>query len=371
MIKPKDFYDYLKKNEIDFFSGVPDSLLKEFCLYLDINDKKNHVISTNEGSAVGLSIGYNLATNKIPLVYLQNSGLGNIINPLVSLADKKIYSIPMIFLVGWRGEPGEKDEPQHLKQGEITLPILKTMDYEYEVLNIKEDLWKKQLKNLINKASISQSPVFLIVKKDTFEKYETIPYSNKNSLSREKAILTINETVSKNDLIVSTTGKASRELFEINTSNSENDSFLTVGGMGHANQIALGISRFVNNKNVYCIDGDGAALMHLGGLAIIGRLAGKNFCHIIINNESHESVGGQPTLGDELNFSVLSKNFGYKYSKKVKSQKALRNALIQFKNLKGPFFIEVKCSSSSRKNLLRPKNSPLENKVRFRNKIEK
>lgn len=370
MINPELFLNELLSKEINFFTGVPDSLLKSFLLHLDSLDSKNHIISTNEGSAIGLAIGYNLATNKIPMVYLQNSGLGNIINPILSLADEKVYSIPMIIMVGWRGEPGVKDEPQHLKQGEVTLDLIKSMNYKHRILSNEFHEGKKQLNELIHITKNDQKPVFLIVKKNTFLESTINKKKQVSLISRESAIEAICSSINKDDLVISTTGKASRELYEIRKAQqTSNEDFLTVGGMGHANQIAMGIALFSKDKNIYCIDGDGAVLMHMGGLVQIGNLKLDNFCHIIINNSSHESVGGQATLGDKISFAEICKNSGYKKTYRVNTTNQLTEKLKLFNDIGGPICIEVICSSTSRSNLSRPTSSPKENKESFKEKL--
>ena len=369
MIDCKKYYDFLKEEEVNFFTGVPDSLLKNFISYISEVNKDNHIIGTNEGSSIGMGIGYHLATNKIPFIYLQNSGLGNIINPLLSLADKEVYAIPMIIMVGWRGEPGIKDEPQHIKQGRVTLELIKSMGFDTKsfLMNL---IMQDQTKNLITKAKIENKPVFLVVKKNTFSFFDSRKKEIDNLLNREEAIKTISLKTSKNDLVISTTGKSSRELFETrNSQNKKNDDFLTVGGMGHANQIALGISLFKKEKKVYCIDGDGAILMHMGGLVQIANSRDINFCHIIINNFSHESVGGQPTLGDTFSFSSVCEKIGYTETFKVDKIIELEENLDLFKKKGGVFCIEVICSSTSRKNLSRPSLSPEQNKLSFKRKI--
>lgn len=372
MIKPDQFLNELILQGIDFFSGVPDSLLKHFLAHLDSLNDKNHIIATNEGSAIALAMGYNLATDKLPLIYLQNSGLGNIINPLLSLADKKVYSIPMIIMVGWRGEPGVKDEPQHIKQGKVTLELIESMGYEYSILSNNFEESKKQIQKLILIAKTDQKPIFLVVKKDTFLESKFVKQNPLDLISRESAIEAICNLIDKEDLVISTTGKASRELYEIRKiQKSSNADFLTVGGMGHANQIALGVSLFSNNKNIYCIDGDGAVLMHMGGLVQIANSSLKKFCHIIINNSSHESVGGQPTLGEKVSFAEICKNVGYTSAYRVNTIAQLVEKIKLFKIKGGVICIEVICSSSSRKNLSRPSTTPLENKKLFVNKLNR
>ena len=315
MIKAKFLYDSFKRNGVDFFTGVPDSLLKDFCSYVSDNSStENHIISANEGGAIALAMGHYLATSKVPLVYMQNSGFGNIINPLLSLADRKVYSIPMLLIIGWRGEPGVKDEPQHVKQGEVSETLLKTLDIPYLIISDKTENIDKVISGAIMKAKQNNEPFAILVRKGTFE-----PYVLKNKivtnfdLNRESAIIKASDLLNDSDIVVATTGKTSRELFEYRagkTAGHQRD-FLTVGGMGHANQIALGIAVAKPKRTVYCFDGDGAALMHTGSLGIIGELKPKNFKHIIFNNGAHDSVGGQPTIGFNIDFCKIAESFNY------------------------------------------------------------
>lgn len=369
MIKPQDFYELLKKKDINFFSGVPDSLLKDICAFItDNTSSKRNIIAANEGNSVGLATGYYLATGKYPLVYMQNSGLGNIINPILSLADKEVYSIPMLLMIGWRGEPGIKDEPQHIKQGKVTLTILETLGIKYKILPNNFEEAKRTITWAIKEMKEFKNPVAIVVKKNTFEKYSL----NSNdetfvSLKREEAIEIIVNHLEENDIIISTTGKASRELFEIRERKNQEHKmdFLTVGSMGHANQIALTVALENLNRQVYCLDGDGAILMHTGGMGIIGDLAPKNYKHIVINNGSHESVGGQPTIGFKVNFGQIAESFNYKKSFRVNNIEELNNILPLFISTAGPCLLEVQVSQGSRADLGRPTTSPIENKKQF------
>ena len=317
MISTKYFFKKLIEFEISFFSGVPDSLLKNICGFISDNvDSKDHIIAANEGNAVAIGIGYHLSTGKLPLIYMQNSGLGNIINPLLSLADPDVYSVPMLLMIGWRGQPGIKDEPQHKKQGRVTLKMLETMEIPYEILS--KDTNDKQAEEMIKKASKialkNNSPYAIIVQKDSFSKYQIKKKRIVNyPLYREEAIRAIVDNLDHKDIIISTTGVTSRELFEYREKlnlGHEKD-FLTVGGMGHANQIAIGIAIQKPNRRVICLDGDGAVLMHMGSMAINGNIDCKNFKHIIFNNGAHDSVGGQPTVGLSIDFQSIAKASGY------------------------------------------------------------
>jgi phosphonopyruvate decarboxylase len=368
MIKPRIFFEHLKKEGVDFFTGVPDSLLKDLCFYISDHSKKNnHIIAANEGSALSISIGYHLSTNKVPVIYLQNSGLGNLINPLLSLADKDVYSIPMLLVIGWRGKPGLKDEPQHKKTGRVMLDMLKAMKISYKIINKlnKPEKIKDIVTDSINRARKSNSPVVLIVEKETFEKY-SLKKINKSSypLVREEAIQVVMSHIGDKDIIISTTGFTSRELYEYRKNNNQDHSrdFLTVGGMGHANQIALGVALQENKKSVYCFDGDGSMIMHMGSLTTNGALKCNNLKHIVFNNGSHESVGGQPTTAHQFNMKNIAKNMGYDYVLTVKNKKELEAAILKINKYKGTSFLEIMISNGTRSDLGRPKSTPLENK---------
>jgi phosphonopyruvate decarboxylase len=371
------FFSSLKNSGVDFFTGVPDSLLKDICAYItDNTDADNHIIAANEGNAISLGIGYHLATKKTPLIYLQNSGLGNAINPILSLADQDVYSIPMILLIGWRGEPRVKDEPQHLKQGKVTTDLLDAMKIPYEILSSELNSHEADLvvKKMVKNSIDLNAPCALLVKKATFNSYQ-LRFEKKfqRELYREEVIDTIVKEVKADDILVSTTGVASRELFEIREKKSQghNKDFLTVGGMGHASQIALGISLFKKNRMVYCIDGDGALLMHMGALAINANNAGGNFNHIVINNSAHDSVGGQPTVGDKVDITGLAISSGYLWAKKVTTKEKLIKLINQMKDIKGPALLEVQVKKGFRRDLGRPTISPLDNKYSFMEFLEK
>lgn len=371
MVDVNEFYDELLSNDIDFFTGVPDSLLKSFCAYIkdNVSDDKN-IISANEGNAIGLATGHYLATKRIGLVYMQNSGIGNAVNPLLSLADKLVYSIPMLLVIGWRGEPDTKDEPQHKKQGLVTIELLETMGIPYEIMDKNESNYgmKLKIKNAYNYMMEKSEPYALVIKKDTFNEYKL-----KNStvfkfdMTREEAIEIIIAKMVENSVIVSTTGMTSRELFELREKNKQdhNKDFLTVGSMGHASQIALGIALSKKDKEVYCIDGDGALLMHLGGLAIIGNHKTKNYRHILINNGAHDSVGGQETVGFKIDMLAIAKACGYNECYSCSSKVELMSLAEKIKNIEGPVFMEIKVKKGSRKDLGRPTKTPIENKEGF------
>ena len=348
----------------EFFVGVPDSQLRAFCdCIVDTygTDPMHHLIAANEGNAVAIAAGYHLATKKIPVIYMQNSGEGNIINPVESLT--KIYAIPMIFVIGWRGEPGVKDEPQHLFQGQDTLAFLDVMGIEHFVLagQTTETELQGAMKNFRMALDEGRS-IAIVVRKNALTYAKKIDYRNKNALTREEAIRHI-IAASGDDPIVSTTGKASRELFELRAEHSHD--FLTVGSMGHASSIALGIALQKPEKKVWCIDGDGAMLMHMGAAAVIGTCGAKNLIHVVINNGAHESVGGFPTAGGNINLASIARECGYARAITVDNADDLDRELASAKKFDGVVLLEIKCAIGSRKNLGRPTTTPLKNKNNF------
>lgn len=373
MINPKNFFDRLTENGIDFYSGVPDSLLKNICAYITDNaPKKSHIIAANEGNAVALASGYHMATRKVPMVYMQNSGVGNAVNPLLSLVDKEVYNIPMLLMVGWRGKPGVKDEPQHITQGAVTLQMFEAMNIPYQVLSTYEAEALTQVDSAISEINKSNTPFVLVIEKGTFENYsikEKIVSEYK--LSREEAIKSIINELKGDEIIVSTTGKTSRELFEYrkNLNHPHHFDFLTVGSMGHSNQIALGIAMGKPDKKIICLDGDGAILMHAGSLAIIGCEAPKNLLHIVINNGAHESVGGQPTVGFQVDIPAMALASNYKTSLSVSTSEELISAMKKLSEENYPALIEVKVRVGSRDDLGRPTIKPVDNKKDFMNNL--
>jgi phosphonopyruvate decarboxylase len=363
------FIELLENYKINFFTGVPDSQLKALCDYL-INTygvSNNHIIAANEGNAVALAAGYHLSTGKVPCVYLQNSGLGNIINPVASLLNDKVYGIPCIFIVGWRGEPDVHDEPQHVFQGKITLKMLEVMDIAYMIID--KNTTENELENKIAKFKSSLDSgksVAFVVKKGGLIYDEKVDYKNNNLALREEIIRTITD-VAKKDIIISTTGKTSRELFEIREQNRQSHKydFLTVGSMGHSSSIALGVALNKPNKRVWCIDGDGSTLMHMGSMAVIGARSPSNFVHVIINNGAHESVGGQPTVADNINFGQIALGCGYQYSYLATNLDELDDILSEVERKQGLTLIEIKAAIGSRDDLGRPTTTPAENKSVF------
>lgn len=366
MLEPEIFVKLLCEKHISFFTGVPDSLLKNVCAYIsDHIDDKHNIITANEGAAVGLASGYHIATGKIPVVYMQNSGLGNTINPITSLTDQDVYNIPLLLLIGWRGEPGLKDEPQHKKQGKITLPILDTIGVKYAILSKEELEFKNQIELAVDYILTTNQAFAFVVQKDTFSEYKLQKVKNSNfTLSRENAIQIVCDSISEKDVIISTTGMISRELFEYREKKEQvhQKDFLTVGSMGHASQIALGIALEKPKIKVYCFDGDGAVIMHMGSLPIIGSLKPQNYIHIVYNNGAHDSVGGQPTIALNINLIEIAKASGYKHCHSVDNVNDLSDTLNLIKRVKGPIFVEIKVKKGNRKDLGRPSSTPIENK---------
>ncbi|SCX02868.1 phosphonopyruvate decarboxylase [Lachnospiraceae bacterium YSD2013] len=362
--------DFVKILDSDFYAGVPDSQLKELCNYL-INfygvNPKHHVIAANEGNCVALAAGYHLATGKVGVVYMQNSGEGNAINPIASLLNDKVYAIPVIFVIGWRGEPGVHDEPQHIYQGEVTEKLLQDMDIKYfeigkdttyeEVSNAMSDF-----RNVLEKGK----NVAFVVKKGALTDAPVVNYRNSNSMMREDIIKHI-VAISGEDPIISTTGKASRELFEIRTAKEQSHryDFLTVGSMGHSSSIAFEIAVNKPQAKIWCIDGDGAVLMHMGSLAIIGNSKPSNLVHVVINNGAHETVGGMPTVAESIDLVSIARACGYPNAVSVDSFEELDRELEEAKKRDGLTMIEVKCALGARADLGRPTTTAVENKHNF------
>lgn len=354
----------------EFYTGVPDSQLKPLCNYLIDQygrDPMHHIIAANEGNCTALAAGYHLATGKVPVVYMQNSGEGNVINPVASLLNDKVYGIPVIFVIGWRGEPGVKDEPQHIYQGEITLQLLKDMEVESFVVDQTTTVQELQ-RSMDGFGDILRKgrQVAFVIKKGALVYEGKTVYTNTNRIMREEAIRHIVKTAGE-DIIISTTGKTSRELFEIREENKQRheQDFLTVGSMGHSSSVALSMALQRPERRVWCIDGDGAALMHMGAMALIGANAPGNMVHILLNNEAHETVGGMPTVGDKIDFTGIAGACGYPYAVSVKDFDMLEQELEKVKDRKQLSFVEIKCSLGSRANLGRPTTSPIENKEKF------
>ena len=357
MILVENLLNTLKKNKINFFSGVPDSILKNFCNSIEKLPKKKHVAAINEGSAASLGIGYYLSTKRIPCIYLQNSGLSNAINPLISIAGKEVYSIPLLLMIGWRGSPKSKDEPQHMAKGRITTKLLKLLKIEYCILRNSNDLLK--LKKLIDKSKKNKKIIACLIEKDVLKSKNVKKFikTKKNSLLRKDFIEEFLKHIPKNSKIISTTGYTSRELMQLRKDKQlkKGKDFYMVGGMGHSSMVSLGYS-LQTNQIVFCLDGDGSILMHLGSLRTIGFNNNKKITHVLFNNNSHESVGGQATNADGIDFKNLVKSVGYRNYFKISKKSEIKNNIKKFIKFKGPSFLEVKISNGSLNNLERPKN---------------
>ena len=366
MVRPDFFVNTLKEHDIDFYAGVPDSLLKNICAYITDNlPAQQNIIAANEGGAMGIAAGYHLATGKVPVVYMQNSGEGNIINPLASLTDKEVYNIPVLLVIGWRGRPGVHDEPQHVKQGKVTTGLLNTMGINYAILPKDEEGAAKQIKIAADFMKATNECFALVIEKDTFDAYKLQNVEvNDLTLSREEAIRKVASSIEDNACIVSTTGMISRELFEARTAwnqGHERD-FLTVGSMGHASQIALGIALQKSDRRVYCFDGDGASIMHMGNMAITASMKCKNYVHVVYNNAAHDSVGGQPTVGLKIDLCAVAKAVGYKAAYSVETMAELETKLSELKHEDGPLLLQICVKKGNRKDLGRPTTTPVQNK---------
>lgn len=375
MVSVDKFYDTLQGCGVRMFAGVPDSLLKNLCAYItDHSDASHNIIASNEGAAVGIAAGHYLATGEVPVVYMQNSGIGNAVNPLMSLADEKVYAMPILLVIGWRGEPGVHDEPQHVKQGEVTLPLLEAMQIPYVVLPDNDEEALLAVKSIVDDCRTLSKPHAIVVRKNTFGKYKLQKEAvNDYPLSREEALTRLVKAIDANSVIVSTTGKLSRELFELREARREGHDrdFLTVGSMGHSSSIALGIALEKPERRVYCFDGDGAFIMHMGAISNIGSLAPKNLVHVVFNNGAHESVGGQPTLGFGIDICAIARACGYKEALTVTTAEEFDALARRINSLEGPVLIELRVRINSRDNLGRPTTTPIENKVAFMGNLQK
>jgi len=365
MLDPEKFLDFLRENGIEFFTGVPDSLLKHACACLTTRlPAGNHVLAANEGGAIGLAIGHHLATGKVPFVYMQNSGLGNTVNPLLSLASREVYAVPMLLMIGWRGRPGVKDEPQHVHQGRVTRELLEVMDIPTIVLSDEMAQAAEQVRQAVAKARSESAPVALLVNKGTFADYQLDASFPDLPMTREEAIIKALSLAEDDAAIVSTTGMPSREVFEYRAraGGSHEKDFLTVGGMGHANQIALGIALSQPDRPVYCLDGDGAAIMHMGSMGIVAQSNAGNYIHLLLNNGCHESVGGQPTVGFDLDFPSIAAACGYRHVGHARTPDELEREIAAAQRSEGAAFIEVQVRAGHRSDIGRPTVAPVKNK---------
>lgn len=368
-MKANDIISAIKAIGITRFIGVPDSVLKPLCDVWNTSVfADTHIVTVNEGAAVALAAGYYLGGEALSCVYMQNSGMGNALNPITSLIHRKVYDIPMLFLIGYRGEPGIKDEPQHVFQGEITLPLLDLLEIEYALLDGQTTLtqWRTIMERASDLMRLHRQ-FAIVIRKGALVGEQVNHFQNGYRLNREQVIEMVLRNTHHEDVIITTTGKISREAYEVSDRLDGNHDrlFLTVGSMGHAAMIALGIAKTNPQRKVYCIDGDGAALMHMGSMNTIAHHAGANFVHIILNNQAHESVGGMPTLCGNRNFSQSAAAFGYAHTYMVEDEETLRQIFVQIQAQKGPILVEVKVALGSRADLGRPKESACANKKAF------
>lgn len=367
MLDPLGTFSAFQAAGIRFWTGVPDSLLKDFCAVVSDRAESNaHVIAANEGNAVGIAAGHYLASRSPAVVYMQNSGLGNAVNPLVSLASSAVYGIPMVLLIGWRGEPGTVDEPQHMLQGSGTQAMLDAAEIPHAILSTDQLTAETQISAAVERSMGVSQPIALIVRAGSFSTYEptTLTHDDEPVLTREAAVQLVAASVPAEGAIVATTGKASRELFEYRAAQGagHHQDFLTVGSMGHAAQIALGINLGDPQRPVVVLDGDGALLMHMGSLAVIGQHAGPTFKHVVINNQAHDSVGGQPTPTTRLDIPQLAKASGYRFAAAADTTESALQGLATLMDVQGPALLEIRTRIGSRTDLGRPTTTPAENK---------
>ncbi|MFH1641367.1 MAG: phosphonopyruvate decarboxylase [Nanoarchaeota archaeon] len=369
MIQCERLFDIFKKNDLVFFTGVPDSTFKDWMKFLadEHGTRLTNIIACNECEAIAAAAGFNLATGKIGVVYMQNSGEGKTVNPLTSLCDPEVYSIPVILLIGWRGEPGKTDEPQHKKMGRITKALLETLEIPYKVLPDTIEEAEKVIEKMKKTAQEKSAPVAIIIKKGTMETYETKKIvKTEYEMKREDAIRIIVDNLDGSEAVVSTTGKTSRELFDYRiTKNKKPCDFYTVGSMGCSASIANAIAMYKPDKRVFVLDGDGAILMQMGAIATIGHYHSKNFYHIIFDNGSYDSTGGQPTVAPTVDFEKVALACSYLHAKTVDTKKTLTDYIRKMKDLKGPLMLIVKVNKGARKDLGRPTTTPVENKEAF------
>jgi phosphonopyruvate decarboxylase len=373
----------LEGEGVDFYTGVPDSQLKPLCnaLMARYGISAKHRIAANEGNAVALAAGEFLATGRPACVYMQNSGLGNAVNPVCSLTHPKVYAIPMIFVVGWRGEPGVKDEPQHVYQGEITLRTLELLGIEYVVLDkatTEQDFLARF--GAITPALREGRTVAVVVRKGALEggagEGKKEPFGGEAGEGealpqREESIEALVRALPKEAMIVSSTGKISRELFEVRERLGQDHSrdFLTVGSMGHGSSIAMRIAERHPERPILCLDGDGAALMHLGAMALIPA-SGAPLIHVVLDNGAHETVGGMPTVAGRLDLAGAALALGYASAADVSSVAELQKAVAAALAGPRPAFIRMRVALGARADLGRPTRTPLQNRDDFMKRLE-
>jgi phosphonopyruvate decarboxylase len=373
MIDPARFVEHLAELGVTMYTGVPDSLLKSFGKHVhEALPREQHVIAANEGAAVGIALGHHLRTAEVPVVYLQNSGFGNTINPLLSLADPDVYGVPMLVIVGWRGQPGVKDEPQHVKQGRIMTALLDALELPWSVLPPDTADAEKTVEEAVRTAQAGRTPYVLLVEKGTFAPTpaaaDSRPAAAEAELpSREEALVALVEAVGDGHILISTTGMLSRELFELRerTGSDGSRDFLTVGGMGHASAIALGVALREPDREVWCLDGDGALLMHAGSLAVNADHAPENYLHVVFNNGVHDSVGGQPTSISNVDVPATARAMGYRHAVATSDLTALAELVADLRRHTGPSLLELRVRPGNRPDIGRPTRTPAGSKEAF------
>ena len=373
MHQPSEIFAMLRRQGIRFFTGVPDSLLKDFCAYVtDHTAADEHVITANEGNAVALAAGHYFGSKEPALVYMQNSGIGNAVNPLLSLADPEVYRVPMLLMIGWRAEPGVKDEPQHVKQGRVMTEMLDAMEIPWFELCASTPQPDGLLQDACDLMEQRSMPVALLVRKGCFAKYKLQKeVSTDFPLNREGAVQCVIDLLAADDVVVSTTGKTSREVYEYRAARGDGhgNDFLTVGSMGHTSSIAMGVARCQPGRKVVCLDGDGSVLMHMGALAVVGQSGLENFVHVVINNGAHDSVGGQPTVGFQMDLPTVATACGYRAVSRVSEPDRVREEMARLRDMTGPVLLEIQVNKGARDDLGRPKTSPLENRNAFMQRL--
>ncbi|MDQ2069902.1 phosphonopyruvate decarboxylase [Natronospira bacteriovora] len=373
MHQPKAVYASIRDQGIRFFTGVPDSLLKDFCAYVtDHAADEDHVITANEGNAVSLAAGHFLGTGEPALVYMQNSGIGNAVNPLLSLADPEVYGVPMLLMIGWRGEPGVKDEPQHVKQGRVMTELMDAMEIPWYELSSETTDSEAVVAEACRQMREKSMPVALLVRKGAFDKYKLQKdVVTDYPMNREGAVKCVIDLLSADDVVISTTGKTSRELYEYRAERGDGhgSDFLTVGAMGHTASIAMGVARAQPERKVICLDGDGSVLMHMGALAVIGQSSMANFMHVVINNGAHDSVGGQPTVGFQMKLPEIASACGYQAVASVHEADDVKAEMARLRQHKGPVLLEIKTNKGARDDLGRPRTTPIENRDAFMRRL--
>ena len=345
MVNQAQVFESLDKLGVKFFTGVPDSLLNDFCLYLVNNiPDGQHVMAANEGNAIAIAAGNYMATGNIPLVYMQNSGIGNATNPLLSLTHDCVYGIPMILVIGWRGDPSINDHAQHKKQGELTPVLMSDMDIPYEILDADDTVIDK-FTWAVNKAKEISAPVALIAKKAILtQKEKKQTYADSKLMNREEAVAAVVDVLGADAIYLGTTGRATREVHEqlIAHHIDEGHEWQNVGSMGHVSSVGLGLALARPDKRIVVFDGDAAAVMHMGALATNCRYKAGNMLHIVLNNGVNESVGGQPSAGYLIDLTTVAKACGYRtVGHAVETKEELQQIVRENQSAEMPLFIDV------------------------------